>query len=502
MRPCSTTPETSKEGEGDAEIPVKSKVYKLKSGGRVRMIMDAASYKVIRYCRFSVNSESEQHYREIMILFYPYQNDDDSALMLGKPTFKDAYESVKNVVERNRRRYEICRSAMEEALEKVENDNATNAEEVLETAVRRFAPNISHYDDEDVAIGDNVVAGEVEESLANLPVVPATVSESEYFSLIMRLNQEQPVFFYEMLSYERHRLSGFPTKPRFAFLSGGAGTGKSFLLKALHYGLSKLPREDEKHLDYDIQKPTVAIGAFCGLAARNVGGSTLHSLLGLSFGIRPSTVANITHSTLQNYRCSLMQLSTILADECSYIGNNFFFCMNERLKKIMCPSKNIPFGGVNVIVFGDLYQLQGVKEGWIFAPIKDYSLPNADFATSVWEQFEMFELTTIVRQEERSWAELLNRVRVGQPTDEDIARINRLVGRPVPPLTHRACRKRYNVDVHNANMLAKCDSIQVAVADDYVKYGDELPRNTVNGKYEFLLICFYQRWFCMYCNYL
>ena len=446
------------------------------------MIADEAHYKVIRYCRFSVNKEPELHHRELVTLFHPFRNDDDSALLLGKQTFVDAYRSVKNIIEKNRRKYERCRAEMEEALEEVELDNLANADDgKLETAARRFAPNITHYDDEDVAAGEEVLAGEVDEDVSNLPVVPAAIPESEYFSLVMRLNKEQQLFFYEMLSYERHRLSGFPTAPRFSFLSGGAGTGKSFVLKTLHYALSKMAREDDKHLEYDIQKPTVAIGAFCGLAARNVGGSTLHSLLGMAFGVRPSTVDNITHSTLQNYRCSLLQLSTILADECSYIGNNFFFCMNERLKRIMCPSKNIPFGGVNVIVFGDLYQLQGVKEGWIFAPIKDYSLPNAEFAVSVWEQYEMYELTTIVRQEERSWAELLNRVRVNQSTDEDLARINRLVGKDVPALTHRACRKRHNAEVHNERMLATCDSVQIATADDYVKYGDELPRHIVDG---------------------
>ena len=52
-----------------------------------------------------------------------------------------------------------------------------------------------------------------------------------------------------------------------SFLSGDAGTGKSFVLKTLHYALSKMAREDDKHLEHDIQKPTVAIGALCGLAA-------------------------------------------------------------------------------------------------------------------------------------------------------------------------------------------------------------------------------------------
>ena len=465
--------------ETSDDVPVNPRVYKLKTGGRVRLIADEAHYKVLRYCRFSVNKKPELYSRELVTLFNPFRIDDDSALLLGKQTFVDAYRSVKNIVEKNRRNYERCRTEMEEALEELELENLADANVTLETAARRFAPNITHYDDEDVAAGEEVVAGEVDEELTNLPVVPAAIPESEYFSLIMRLNEDQQLFFYEMLSYERHRLSGFPTQPRFAFLSGGAGTGKSFVLKALHYALSKMAREDDKHLEYDIQKPTVAIGAFCGLAARNVGGSTLHSLLGMAFGVRPSTVDNITHSTLQNYRCALLQLSTILADECSYIGNNFFFCMNERLKRIMCPSKNIPFGGVNVIVFGDLYQLQGVKEGWIFAPIKDYSLPNAEFATSVWTQYEMFELTTIVRQEERSWAELLNRVRVNEPTDEDLTRINRLVGKEVPLLTHRACRKRHNAEVHNERMLATCDDVQIATADDYVKNAEELPRHTV-----------------------
>ena len=80
------------------------------------------------------------------------------------------------------------------------------------------------------------------------------------------------------------------------------------------------------------------------------------------------------------------------------------------------------FGDISVIAVGDLFQLKPVMDSYIFmSPTSGY-LP---LATNLWnENFNMFELHQIMRQaENKSFAELLNRIREGNQTDDDIAEL-------------------------------------------------------------------------------
>ena len=178
----------------------------------------------------------------------------------------------------------------------------------------------------------------------------------------------------------------------------------------------------------------MAIGAYVCLAARNVGCSTIHSLLGLKFETTPETVPLITDSTLQTYIKQLDQLKVLLFDEISYIGGRFLYCIDYRLRKIKRNEK--PFGGLTVIFIGDFYQLKALGEQCIFQQPQSKNMPKLAWYTSPWKFYSMYELTKVVRQNEINWIELLNRVRVGLQTDDDIQRIKNLVGNPVPHNTH------------------------------------------------------------------
>ena len=93
---------------------------------------------------------------------------------------------------------------------------------------------------------------------------------------------------------------------------------------------------------------------------------------------------------------------------------NFLYLRLQEIKD----SKE-PFGGVYVILIGDLFQVRPVGDAWIFAnSSNDYS----SLAPKIWQShFTMFELTKIMRQiDDASFAELLNRIREGKHTEEDI----------------------------------------------------------------------------------
>ena len=166
-----------------------------------------------------------------------------------------------------------------------------------------------------------------------------------------------------------------------------------------------------------------------GTASRNVNGTTIHIFLGLKFGVDCNSVnAELFSSTLHSYRTKLQNLRVLLVDEASYVGSRILYRMDQRLRDIK--QVDAPFGGVTVIFFGDLFQLKPVRDGPILCNLTESALKHAAFYVSVWKNYRMFELTEIMRQSDRDWIELLNRVRLGKQDATDLSRINQKLAGP------------------------------------------------------------------------
>ena len=104
------------------------------------------------------------------------------------------------------------------------------------------------------------------------------------------------------------------------------------------------------------------------------------------------------------------------------VSNYMLRYIHLRLQEIK--SNNLPFGGVNIIAVGDLYQLKPVMGQFIF---EDYKNNYAPLATNLWtEYFKIFELNEIIRQkEDKKFAQLLNRLRTGNQSQNDITTLKR-----------------------------------------------------------------------------
>ena len=88
-------------------------------------------------------------------------------------------------------------------------------------------------------------------------------------------------------------------------------------------------------------------------------------------------------------------------------------------------NNNLPFGGTSVVVFGDFFQLPPVMDGFVFIDLSQSSSHTEQYsalAQNLWKtHFTMFELNTIMRQQDsRIFAEVLNRVREGQHSPDDL----------------------------------------------------------------------------------
>ncbi len=224
----------------------------------------------------------------------------------------------------------------------------------------------------------------------------------------------------------------FEQSPRSIFLTGRAGTGKSTLLQFFRSSTEK----------------NTAVLAPTGVAAVNIKGQTIHSFFNFRPDITPDIVDGIKLRRGQKeiYR----NLDTVIIDEVSMVRADLLDCIDAFLRRHgRDPAK--PFGGVQMIFIGDLYQLPPVvmrEERDIFSSV--YQSPFFFDAKCFKElEIEFLELETIYRQKEDRFISLLNAVRDNALTSEDLSLLNKNVKSSFEPL-----EKDFYVYLTTTNELA------------------------------------------------
>ena len=253
------------------------------------------------------------------------------------------------------------------------------------------------------------------------------------------------------------------------FLSGPGGVGKSHVIRLIHSDTLKLLRLAGTLQPGDV---TVLLTAPTGVAAFNINGMTLHSalLLGCSkyAGFQP-----LSHDRLNTLRSRLSKLMLVIIDEVSMVGCNMLLEIHKRLQQIKGVLSGVMFGGVSILAVGDLYQLPPVGQPALFDTVTD-AYARLHGSGSLWkDEFEMIELTEIMRQRgDTTFTELLCRVRLGEctPGDLDILK-SRVIGPDYPHNVLHVYRLNTDVDSRNSfmlNSLAPEDQQYVIEASDAV----------------------------------
>ncbi|PZF62387.1 helicase [Curtobacterium sp. MCBD17_034] len=198
------------------------------------------------------------------------------------------------------------------------------------------------------------------------------------------------------------------------FITGRAGTGKSTLLHHLSWNTAK----------------QVVICAPTGVAALNVGGQTIHSLFRLPIGL----IADADLEQNSEVRKLLNTIDTVVIDEISMVNADLLDAIDRSLRKARQRSRE-PFGGVQVVMFGDPYQLPPVPgdadERAYFA---DHYRSMWFFDAKVWLETELHivELARIHRQRDDAFAAMLTAVRHGRVTADVANALNTAGARPAP----------------------------------------------------------------------
>lgn len=181
-------------------------------------------------------------------------------------------------------------------------------------------------------------------------------------------------------------------------LSGAAGTGKSYQVHKIieHFG------KDKK----------IALTSTTGIAATNINGQTLHSFLNLGM-IKSDDinkeVARIKYNPWARWE-EVENTDILIIDEISMCDGFLFNIVEEVLRTVRNNSK--PFGGVQVILVGDCYQLPPVESN-----TKGFFFESEAYA---YGNFKPMLLKKIYRQNDEQFINCLNRIRIAEHTVEDV----------------------------------------------------------------------------------
>ena len=443
---------------------------------------------VIKYRCFSQEKNPEEFHGTLLKLYVPYRSETELKTR-HYPTYQsfhdharvlipgtERHEMVCYVVKRNREKYEKHREDIDSAIAEFE-QNVVIINEWCNLAPECELQRLECIEELEArpADEDNVQENVPDYNLRseNRPEVAIMREAPEIDPAMLRqmyqnLNQKQASVFYAIRDWSIKRVCGLNVEPFFYFINGGAGTGKSHLIKCIHAEaskiLSRLPRNAEES---DMSKPTVLLTAFTGTAAFNISGTTLHCLLKLPRSLKPPFIG--LGNKLDEVRAELSNAEILIIDEISMVSKSLFAYVDARLKQIK--GNHRPFGGMCVLAVGDFNQLPPVRQS---KPLCVYDPTQID----LWrDQFQIITLTEIMRQKDDvPFAEMLNRIRVKEKeealSEQDKALLSKAVTYPAhcPKDILHVFATNKQVDAHNLTSLELFHSDIIKIdADDYRK---------------------------------
>ena len=251
-------------------------------------ICERANPRILRYVRFNEKTDPENCFRERLLLFWPWR-DELKDLLAGYSSYSDHYHAQKYSIDTKRIEYEKNAEALEQARERLQ------AEESDELGVPDdVAPVTEHLESLDAEEGtqqsreyvffdpDRPSAHSTYDIATDIGLYPTAVgqevqmlagriSDDEYRQMLQSLNRKQREFFLHVIKWIKTK-----QEPLHVFLTGGAGVGKSLLVRSLYQALHRLLCSAEGQNPEDCR---ILVCAPTGKAAYNVEGSTIHHAL-------------------------------------------------------------------------------------------------------------------------------------------------------------------------------------------------------------------------------
>ena len=236
---------------------------------------------------------------------------------------------------------------------------------------------------------------------------------------------------------------------RSLFLTGKAGTGKSTFLR---------------HLAQNTKKKTVIL-APTGIAAINAGGVTLHSFFHLPFHpLLPTDKRYDSRHIRETLKYGsdriklLKEIELIITDEISMVRADIIDFIDKVLR-IYCRNHRVPFGGKQLLLVGDTFQLEPVIKDDERQLLQPFYTSLYFFNARVWQEMPLvsIELKKVYRQKDTEFIGILDRIRTNTFSSIDLEQLNRRVGAQLDTsnssLAITLATRRDTVDYINSKQL-------------------------------------------------
>ena len=379
--------------------------------------------KIIRFRRYNPKKNPEDFFRERLLLYLPWRQENN--LIEPYASYEAAFNVHKDIIMKNMNIFEPYASEIDTAYQEFINVQQQRQDfsldqqddEDLDEAAAKNDPNLPVLAPEDdspafqLDIGVDLGIRPTNAQQDEIQYKPQMLTDEEYYNLLGKLNTKQQEFHTHIMQ------QAFEDKQVMCVLHGGAGTGKSTVIQALSEGLHRFltsqPGQNPSLNKLLLVAPT-------GKAAYNIKGQTIHRAFMIpanqNLEFKP-----LGFDSLNTARAKFHAINWVLLDEFSMVGKRLLLFIYKRLQEIR--GNQLPFGGMNMILFGDLHQLQPVKDGWIF---EDTDPHYGALAPNIFkDNFVVFELNEIMRQkDDKRFAEALNRLRTASQTTSDIAMLD------------------------------------------------------------------------------
>ncbi|XP_073978327.1 uncharacterized protein [Rhodnius prolixus] len=353
------------------------------------------------YKTLNTEQDRNKYYHSLLLLFKPWRNESD--ILRGFRTYQEAFDHYSAEL-KQAMTYHDKLIMIEEGIKELQSKIAEFKEE-----------NFINLEE------DNIIREVQDADVAMLEVCAAMYTSIDDRDNKFNLNEDQSRIFNKITQTLIDQSNNKCNSQIKLFVSGVGGTGKSYLLKALKVWINNTfpPKKDTV---------SVAITAPTGLAAYNVNGVTIYRLLSLPVEHQQTAEYNkLNVESCRAIRHVLKDMKLLIIDEISLVSSLVFAYIHLRLTEIA--KNNEPFGNFNILLFGDLLQLQPVKGNQVFKKltrIECKSKLGSIGSVDLWSMFEYDELKINVRQknDKSGFINTLLNIRSGNICEEDISLLN------------------------------------------------------------------------------
>ena len=423
-------------------LPKMIELSPVEEGEPVKIMGKRSFPAALKIFKYNVNHDAHAFYISELILYYPHRSEADLALddidqcfelyqCSGINTVKaqvmphmQGVEEARYHVEETLKNQSVEQNALEEVgilLDaQAEQENQDDLDEGMEESDVYVATNPDNLDLPKERDG----ASPTVSSLFPAIKIPC---EADLLDKTRSLDADQLQVLNIAVDYAKRLVmhwskatNPLPSAPM-VICHGGAGAGKSTTIHILTFWTQKILQSGQQQFQREnsLENPFVVKLAFTGAAATLINGATIHSAFGLPLFV--SAFRALSDKKLADLKDKFSNLRVVIIDEMSMVTSDMLYMLDARLQQIK-GEKEKDFGGVALFLFGDLMQLRPIGGTYIFDEPKRSDFQLCYHSFSLWDHCTVVNLTHNHRQgEDKSYANLLNRARIGTMTDEDVA---------------------------------------------------------------------------------